>query len=55
MLNRVSFTVINGKSGLVEVTRELDLLNTPRKRGAGYLEGAPCPWPLLGGVLDLLR
>lgn len=38
VFNRISFTIINGKSRLVKATSELDLLNTLRKRGEGYLK-----------------
>ena len=38
MFKMISLTIINGKNGLVEVMRELGLFDTPRKRGAGYLE-----------------
>lgn len=38
MFDKISLTIIDSKSRLVEVMKELDLLDTSRKRGAGYLE-----------------
>lgn len=59
MFNRIGPTIINGKGRLVAATRELNLFNTPRKKGVGYLKETfpmeSCPWLLLGGVLDLLQ
>ena len=47
MFNRIGPTITNGKGRLDEVTRELSLFNTPRKKGVGYLKEslcmAPCP------------
>ena len=59
MFDRIDFTIIDGESRLVKAARELGLLNTLRKWGARYLKEtfpiASCPWPFLGGVLDLLQ
>ena len=37
MFDMIGLTIINGKSGLIEMIWELGLLNTLTKRGAGYL------------------
>lgn len=38
MFDKVGLAIINGKSRIVEATRELGLLDTLRKRGMRYLE-----------------